>query len=344
MKNRRKWLVVAGLAFLVLAIFLLWPKASLHNEKEPTTTQAQSERRELLPSGQKSKAALNSPEFFHEQAKRNEEGLTKALKTPIDFFGIVVDQHDQPVPGAQVVYSIVSTLDFVNPKQQTGEVSGADGRFSVLRRQGASIFVKVSHPDYLFSPSAQKTFSFYENPNAVEKEQLPSREQPAVFRLIKKGDAEPLLKQKQVLRNVPKNGQAVGVGLSGKKSGDATIQAWTSPRPTGAANNAPFDWKVRVEVPGGGLVAYEDAYQFEAPQDGYAPSVEFAMPVGGIDGKWRDRFEETYFVKLANGNYARMRFQMIAGGAHFAVVESYYNPSGSRNLEYDPAKTVSVNP
>ena len=32
-------------------------------------------------------------------------------------------------------------------------------------------------------------------------------------------------------------------------------------------------------------------------------------------------------MKLGNGNYARMRFQLVAGGNHFAVVESYYNPS-----------------
>lgn len=338
MKNRKKWLIWAGLALFALAIFLLWPKASSHKEEETTATQTQPEREghEPPPSGQESKADLNSPEFFHERAKRNEEGVTKALKTPIDFYGIVLDQHDQPVSDAQVVYSIVSTFDFVNPKRQSGQASGPDGRFSILGKHGASIYVKVSHPDYLFSPSAQKTFSFYHNPNAVQNERLPARDQPAVFRLIKKGDAEPLLKLKQVLRNLPKNGQAVRAGLTGEKSDDVTVQAWTSPRPAGAANNAPFAWKVRVEVPGGGLVAYEDRYQFEAPEGGYVPSVEFEMPAGGIDGKWRDRFEQTYFVKLSNGNYARMRFQMIAGGNHFAVVESYYNPSGSRNLEYDP--------
>ncbi len=323
-----------------MAVFLLWPKASPQKAKESTIAQTQPERPEPSPNGQESKAALNSPEFFHERAKKNEDGLTKALKTPIDFYGIVLDQHDQPVSGAQVVYSIVSTFDFVNPKQQTGKVSGPDGRFSIVGKQGASIYVKVSHPDYLFSPSAQQTFSFYQNPNVVKKEQLPAQDQPAVFRLIKKGIAEPLLKLKQVLRNVPKNGQMVRVGLTEEKAGDMTVQAWTSPRPAGAANNAPFAWKVRVEVPGGGLLAYKDQYQFEAPEGGYVSSVEFEMPAGGIDGKWRDRLDQAYFVKLSNGNYARMRFQMIAGGAHFAVVESYYNPSGSRNLEYDPNITV----
>jgi hypothetical protein len=37
------------------------------------------------------------------------------------------------------------------------------------------------------------------------------------------------------------------------------------------------------------------------------------MPFAGIDGKWRDRSEQTYFVKLESGGYVRMRFQMDAG-------------------------------
>ncbi len=341
MNDRRKLFFWAGLTLLTLAVFLLWPQASPHNaSEESNVSQTHPEKPEASPSGEESRAASNNPDFFHDRAKRNEEGLTKALTTPIDFYGIVLDQHDQPVSAAQVVFSIVSAFDFVNPKQQTGTVSGPDGRFSIGDKQGASIYVKVSHPDYLFSPSAQQSSSFYQNPNAVKKEQLPTKDHPAVFRLIKKGATEPLLRIKQVLRNVPKSGQAMRVGLTGQNASDLAIQVWTSPRPAGAANNAPFDWKMRIEVPGGGLVAYEDAYQFEAPEDGYMPSVEFAMPVGGIEGKWRDRLEETFFVKLANGSYARMRFEMIAGGNHFAVVESYYNPSGSRNLEYDQANVV----
>jgi hypothetical protein len=73
-------------------------------------------------------------------------------------------------------------------------------------------------------------------------------------------------------------------------------------------------------------------------------AIEFEMPFAGIDGKWRNRSEQTYFVKLESGGYVRMRFQMIADGGHFAVVESYYNSSGSRNLEYDSANAIKPNP
>jgi hypothetical protein len=253
----------------------------------------------------------------------------------VNFYGKVVDETGSPVEGASIRYSVPSNLAEIGKGTGQGPTTDSGGLFSITGKTGAGITVFASHPNYYSTNQSSGQFKYFEN-----TEKNPSLSNPAIFVLRKKGDAEPLVKEKQVLRNVPKNGQSVRVGLAGANGGDLTIQAWTSPRPAGAANNMPFDWKVRVEVPGGGLVAYDDAYQFEAPAEGYVPSVEFAMPASGIDGKWRDRFEETFFVKLANGNYARMRFQMIAGGNHFAVVESYYNPTpGSRNLEYDPNKS-----
>jgi len=57
--------------------------------------------------------------------------------------------------------------------------------------------------------------------------------------------------------------------------------------------------------------------------------------------RWKRDFEAEYFVKLASGHYARMRFRITTGGTHSARVSAYLNPTpGSRNLEYDPAKKV----
>ena len=57
--------------------------------------------------------------------------------------------------------------------------------------------------------------------------------------------------------------------------------------------------------------------------------------------KWQPQAERSYFLKLANGCYARIEFKMIAGGDHYFKIESYLNPSGSRNLEYDPKKSIT---
>lgn len=330
-------LVIAILCGVVLLLF--WKnQPDLTEPIQSAIARESSTPKPPAPPSQ-SDASLPPPNPLLANQETQEQKLNRLFSYPINFYGKVIDEHGNPVEGAQVRFSAPSYFLNIQQGSQDGPASGPDGRFSITGKTGAGIQVSVSHPKYYSTDRSHGQFTYFEN-----TEQNPSESSPAVFVLRKKGDAEPLVKDKQVLRNVPKSGQPVRVGLSSKSAADLTIQAWTSPRPAEAANNAPFDWKVRVEVPGGGLVAYEDAYQFEAPAEGYAPSVEFAMPAGGVDGKWRDRFDETFFVKLANGNYARMRFQMIAGGSHFAVVESYYNPSGSRNLEYDPSKTASANP
>jgi hypothetical protein len=82
-------------------------------------------------------------------------------------------------------------------------------------------------------------------------------------------------------------------------------------------------------------------FDFEAPISGYQSIVEFSMSKDAE--RWKNDFEAEYFVKLANGHYARMEFRITTGGDHFASIDVYYNPSGSRNLEYDPKKRLFWN-
>jgi hypothetical protein len=56
-----------------------------------------------------------------------------------------------------------------------------------------------------------------------------------------------------------------------------------------------------------------------------------SMPRG-----WTAHVKRRFFLKLRSGQYARADLEIIARGGHFFRVTSYLNPSGSRNLEYDP--------
>jgi len=333
MKRGHFLFALGFLAFIAVATLFFMNQQGPLKPSEPSTVLASFSASNTSPR-EPTEAQLTAPNRIT-QDKQKEEIIKEFFSKQIDFYGLVEDGDGNPVGGANVEYSVYSNWLSPNPKVVLGLQSDGIGHFSITGKQGASIFVKVTHLDYYETGQSYINLSF-----AQPVEPLPSAARPFIFVLRKKGDAEPLLREKQVLRNVPKDGRAVQVGLTGERAGDIAVQAWTSPRAQGAANNAPFAWKVRVEVPGGGLVAYEDQYQFQAPESGYAPTIEYDMPASGIDGKWRDRLEQTYFVKLANGNYARINFRMIAGGAHFAVVESFYNPSGSQNLEYDPNITA----
>jgi hypothetical protein len=107
------------------------------------------------------------------------------------------------------------------------------------------------------------------------------------------------------------------------------------------AGNWKFDWRCGITVIHGGLQPYKDEFPFKAPLDGYAPFEEIDMPVS-LKEDWGNSAKRNYFVRLANGNYARMTFEIIPGGGHIILLDSYLNPSGSRNLEFDPNKIVQT--
>jgi hypothetical protein len=45
-----------------------------------------------------------------------------------------------------------------------------------------------------------------------------------------------------------------------------------------------------------------------------------------------------FYLKTKDG-YALIELRMVPGGQYFRL-QSYLNPTGSRNLEYDPAKEI----
>lgn len=337
--KRRYYVLLAGLLVVACFIAIYFPSNHQPASKEKKPSIAAPAPKEMQSPKSTAAAppapvpALPIPSAAQQEIQ--ERKWDTVFANAVNFYGKVVDENGTPIQGARVRYAVPSNLLQIGKGTSEGPLTDGNGLFSITGKTGAGITVIVAHPDFYNTDQSSRQFSYFR-----ETDRNPNASNPAVFVLRKKGTSEPLLKLKQVVRTVPKDGRAVRIGLSGEKAGDMTVRAWTSPRAQGAANNAPFAWKVRVEVPGGGLMANEDQFQFQAPESGYAPAIEYDMPASGIDGKWRDRLEQTYFVKLGNGNYARMRFQMIAGGNHFAVVESYYNPSGSRNLEYDPNITA----
>ena len=107
----------------------------------------------------------------------------------------------------------------------------------------------------------------------------------------------------------------------------------------------PFDWKIVVAAPGGGLVEATDLYKNQAPENGYQEAYSFAQ--GKSEPKWIGRFTKTFYVHTINGQYAKVMIDLTPGtnrpGAGLGIGLSlaiWLNPSGSRNLEFDPTKQI----
>jgi len=284
-----------------------------------------------------------SPEVLQKIVEEGRRGqiaqmkeIAAAYNTPINFWGKVVDEKGNPVPGA------LAKMGAADQPLKTGteyeRITDANGLFSVTGAKGLSLSVDVSKAGYYRTDRSRGQVSyFYPSGNKVP---LPTQNSPTVFELRKMGETVPLVHVTELSLRIPKNGSSVEVNLETGLTigqGDLKVQCWTNDQAKDAQGH--YDWKCLLTVPGGGLVERKDQFAFEAPLEGYQESVELTPS----PEKWTSYVERQYFVKLSDNRYARINFDMRTGGEHFFVIESYFNPTpGSRNLEFDPAKKIPV--
>ncbi|HEY5747867.1 MAG TPA: carboxypeptidase-like regulatory domain-containing protein [Chryseolinea sp.] len=267
--------------------------------------------------------------------------IGSVFSAPVNFYGKVEDQYGNPVPGAKVTYSLADS--FGAPSSKRTVTSDDRGLFSLVGVRGAGVFVSVAKQGYAeINKQSSGNFSFGMPYDPQRDRPTPTKEKPAVFVLRKKAKAEPMVAVNRSTL-IPRDGTPVEVSLSTGRpvaagSGDLKIEYWTADGQKDA--NRRYDWHCRFSVPGGGLVKRGSQLAQEAPIDGYQPYAEVWMPA--TTPAWTETFDENYFLKLGNGNYARAHLIMVAGGDHFVSIIAYLNPSGSRNLEYDAKQDVTM--
>ena len=265
--------------------------------------------------------------------------------TPIKFYGKVIDQHDNPVPYAEIKYNVADK--FLAPGSKYESSTDKHGYFSIKRVRGAGIYIEVSKHGYYRTPATDGKIGSYASIRYAEAMRdnkdlpIPTKDSPTVFTLRKMGETESLIYIERSSVRIPKDGTPVMINLrTGKAtksgSGELKVECWTEDQNKDEKRQYP--WHCRVSVPGGGLVKREGEFNFEAPVEGYQPFDEIKPP----EERWASNAERQYFVKTADNRYARIEIRIRTGGDHFVVIQSYLNPQpGSRNLEYDPAKRIN---
>ena len=329
-------IIVALTAVLYVSIHTLKNSSSVRNGAAAP----------LLQSSPGVPSELGTPTPFPDLPKANltkddKEKLAKidrAFSAPIEFYGRVIDQTGTPIEGAKVHYSAANHY-FGSSSNYQG-VSDRRGLFSLTGIKGAGLYVSVSKDGYQGTKQSGDGFGY----GVPSGRPAPSKDEPAIFVLRKKANAEPLIVTDRDLV-VPLDGQPVSVSLrAGNQAGihnpDLEIQLWA--KPENKNDRGQFDWRFRLTVPGGGLVERNDTdFAFEAPTEGYVPMKELEMAQSAVN--WKPSFDQNYFARLGNGNYARIRFRITTSGEHFASVTGYLNPEpGHRNLEFDPTKQIKV--
>jgi len=333
-------IVAVGLLVVAMILLLSWlRKPSEISRGQIRTTPASVTPANSFPSsGHGITAKSASPSGQRDEVHRRETvaKIMTVLANPIEFYGKVVDQNGDPVSEANVDYGTIDRFD-ANGSNYRGR-SDEDGNFSISGIKGAVLTVGVQKEGYYnIHGKSDAAFAYGVGPDATRKEP-PTKGNPAVFVLQKKGLAEPLIRAGGGQIDIPRTGEPLFIDLATGKPGrgDLQIEAWI-----GNSSQPRFDWRYRLSIPGGGLVERNGQFDFEAPSGGYESFVEINMPANA--GRWSSDVPKQYFAKLPNGTYARFSTEFYAGDRNFIVFESYLNPTrGSRNLEFDPQKTVKV--
>jgi hypothetical protein len=240
------------------------------------------------------------------------------------FYGRVLDEEGRPVGGAQVAYegnAIDPTLT-VESHFRGDVYSVANGMFRIGNLRGREITFQLSHPDYYGSAKNPGGVSYAgdRNPNVPD-----SLEKAWVFRMYKKRTPVALVNSSNGGHG-RMDGSPLSINLG--KYGQVEAEGnWSKPEQW---DGKPFDWQVRLSVSNGEIIKCTDELSFEAPTDGYTPSVTIAMSKD--DKAWNTDIRQSYYIKSGN---VFGRIDVSISTYHDLYLNLHYtiNPTGSTNLE-----------
>ena len=278
------------------------------------------------------------------QEKRQEkvQSIVKWRNVPINYYGKVVDQDEQPISGVRVRYSIQSLYALPLLPGAKSEyfdvVTDASGFFVIEGHKGSALGIdSLTKEGYKYSAKAGRAALYSGN---GDRDYKPDATNPEIFTMVKKGAADPLVYYKVHL-SVPCDGTPVRIDtMSGKVESAGDCQITLKREPYNIIFGGPrFSWSVKMELIGGGLVELMGMGTYRAPQEGYER--EFVYGQAADDPKWGGGLRKVFYIKTREGRYGRFNIDLDADyqpPPARAGLEVYLNPTpGLRNLEYDPS-------
>jgi hypothetical protein len=251
-------------------------------------------------------------------------------KRPMNFYGKVIDENNQPVGGAHVHYEW-TTIGTPGNGAEADALSDGDGLFSLTGQHGKGLGVRVEKDGYYTVDGGLGDLNFeYANPSSPYWYE-PDSNSPVIFHLHKKGEGTTLVSKIVEIPNHNHYAQAQINLMTGfiRPDGNLTITYDTSKFLPGAQ---PFPWTFTLSMSEGGLIETNDQFPFEAPTSGYIPSITISED--NLErGIWQGGVRKTYYFYLPGTNtYGRMT---VEASASLAIEFNYvYNPApGERYLE-----------
>jgi len=265
--------------------------------------------------------------------------ITEVLIQETTVYCKVIDQNGDPVPGAQMETSRLYTVlpDFYNSVGERKFIAADDAgqiKFDIKLHQDNDIegIKKKGYEPGHFTASA------YYGLSREQKDELfkNSVNSPLVFILRKLGPTTYLYHVRDggwYLR-LPSTFVAYDI-FEGCKKIDRDLTKLRYPQRYDLvldATKADSNYTVRITpVQQTGSVQILDQYLREAPASGYQPEATINI------GNGENRTTYLYFISRNPGVYSRMKIEMVASEEKLTFsYDTWTNPYGSRNLEYEP--------
>jgi hypothetical protein len=283
-------------------------------------------------------AASNSnpavPDAVKEYVKKSIADPQYDWKQPINFYGRVVDEVNNPVAGASVHFNWTDLSP--TGTSHADKTSDGNGFFSLTGEHGKRMSVTVSKEGYYTYPSER--LSSYEYANPADGLFKPDPMYPVVFHLRKKGVGVDLVSSHSGINPdlhiaPPTNGSPLFLDLLNcavGNDGQLKIEGWKELKDFKTAQN---NWGFRLTVPDGGLIEENDEFPFEAPNADadYQSVMEWHFKNGDPD--WKGSLKKSFYIKFGNPpRYGIVSVQTTAF-APGVYLNYLFNPTGSRNLE-----------
>ena len=277
------------------------------------------------------------------KAEAMKEALTVLNQQPIEFYGRVVDQYDSPVPGAMVLAQVIYNTGPTSGVLKSETITNNSGKFEFRGLQGRTLDLNIVKSGYHFMPEGDG-FD-YTKLVSEQRRHHPDPEKPVILKMWKSQGAAPRLISKTKTVDLPCDGTPVRLDLVTSEitsaAGDVIITLKHGTQPPGRSVTR-YDWTAELVAVDGGL-REEPARltnMFEAPADGYVPSVVINMPVSAVD--WSRTYSRNFYMKTRGNIHSRVGIDIHtipSGGSSYVSLTWWLNPEPeSRNLEDGQAR------
>jgi hypothetical protein len=269
----------------------------------------------------------------------------------MDTYGKVVDQDGEPVVGAKVRAALERETSLTDDKEYDTKTD-AKRLFHFLGLHGSALDIIPEKAGYDFDPKLPCS----SRPDLY----VPDPTNPLIVTMWKLHGAEPMVHSDT--KGLPywysflePNGSWAWINMmtcrdakyeknaSGERHYDLEVRLYRDELIKTNANRVLFcNWSATIGITNGGIVEIptNNIYPFEAPVEGYQPSITLNFTTNMVG--WSDQFKKEFYFESQNGKiYGRMTIEMDNWGRFRADI--YTNPAGSRNLEFDPKEQIDAN-